>query len=69
MASAYQKRAHQQAIEWVQSRSVHNIVDDECCPDFSCCVPECFNNNRFERIAIANHYATEHGLPLIPLDS
>jgi len=22
---------------WVKGVSVHNEVDDECCPDFSCC--------------------------------
>lgn len=69
MATAYQKRAHQQSVEWANGRSVHNIIDDECCPDFSCCTPSCFINDRFERIRIANEYAVEHDLPTIPLDS
>ena len=69
MATAYQKRAHQQCVEWAQGKSVHNVVDDECCPDFSCCVPECYNNDRFDRIRVANDYAKAHKLPLIPLDS
>ena len=26
-----------QLENWLQGISKHNIVDDECCPDFSCC--------------------------------
>jgi hypothetical protein len=25
---------------WLAGNSVHNPDTDECCPDFSCCVPE-----------------------------
>src|SRR5688572_28939536 len=25
---------------WVDGNPVHNTLKDECCPDFSCCVPE-----------------------------
>lgn len=25
---------------WVDGESVHNNARDECCPDFSCCIPE-----------------------------
>lgn len=29
-----------QLEQWVQGNPVHNDVDGECCPDFSCCKPE-----------------------------
>lgn len=36
----YKERCEQQLADWVQGNSIHNTVDDECCPDFSCCRPE-----------------------------
>ena len=30
----------EQLRRWVGGESVHNDQRDECCPDFSCCVPE-----------------------------
>lgn len=30
---------YNQLVAWIEGRSEHNKVDDECCPDFSCCVP------------------------------
>ena len=30
----------------------HNLVDDECCPDFSCCVPSLFESKRREEVEI-----------------
>ena len=32
-----EKRIQFQLDEWVKGNSIHNHVDDECCPDFSCC--------------------------------
>lgn len=34
------KRAELQVEEWVKGNSQHNYIDNECCPDFSCCKPE-----------------------------
>jgi len=48
-ASAYQERARLQALEWAGGNPRHNMVDDECCPDFSCCVPEMFTEDGTER--------------------
>ncbi len=36
-AIAYSGRCEAQLQEWVAGRAVHNAVDNECCPDFSCC--------------------------------
>lgn len=36
---SYKERCEAQLKAWVEGDSQHNQVDDECCPDFSCCVP------------------------------
>lgn len=33
----YLDRCAAQLEDWVKGNSKHNTVDDECCPDFSCC--------------------------------
>ena len=33
----YKNRSNNQLNNWVNGLSLHNDVDDECCPDFSCC--------------------------------
>jgi len=33
----YKKRLDKQTNDWLNGKSNHNNVDDECCPDFSCC--------------------------------
>lgn len=35
--SAYGKRLYAQLMEWLAGRPIHNPIDNECCPDFSCC--------------------------------
>ncbi len=34
---SYKIRTYKQLHEWVNGNSIHNTIDDECCPDFSCC--------------------------------
>lgn len=36
----YKERCSNQLEEWVKGNPIHNIQDNECCPDFSCCNPE-----------------------------
>ena len=36
----YADRVKQQGEEWAKGNSYHNDIDNECCPDFSCCKPE-----------------------------
>ncbi len=38
--NTYKKRCTHQLNEWVKDESIHNNVDNECCPDFSCCTPD-----------------------------
>ena len=33
----YVKRTYEQLLHWMNGVSIHNRVDDECCPDFTCC--------------------------------
>jgi len=40
--SNHKGRANSQLAEWVKGNPIHNLIDDECCPDFSCCKPESF---------------------------
>jgi hypothetical protein len=30
-------RSYEQLILWMDGISLHNKIDDECCPDFTCC--------------------------------
>lgn len=48
--SPYQSRVIRQTMLWVNGISEHNRVEDECCPDFSCCHPECFDTDQARRV-------------------
>lgn len=56
----YQLRAVRQSEQWAYGRAVHNAIDDECCPDFSCCVPRLFEQDRAKRVAEHNAYCERH---------
>lgn len=30
-----------QLRSWLKGKPRHNMETNECCPDFSCCIPEC----------------------------
>lgn len=45
----YYSRAKNQGLKWINGISEHNNIDDECCPDFSCCVPELFETDPEKR--------------------
>jgi len=36
----YIGRMQEQLEEWVDGNPIHNQVEDECTPDFSCCNPD-----------------------------
>lgn len=38
----YHERCRLQCLAWAEGRPQHNTVDDECCPDFSCCQSDLF---------------------------
>lgn len=54
----YQGRVHAQTLAWAQGRPYHNDIDDECTPDFSCCIPDLFTKDETERW---RHYHDQHG--------
>lgn len=61
----YQQRAIEQGRNWVNGESYHNRTDDECCPDFSCCMPTLFERDRAKRVETYNAWARRHGFPQI----
>lgn len=52
----YRDRVVGQLMLWVNGKSLHNTVDDECCPDFSCCFPDMFEADRAVRSARMKAY-------------
>jgi hypothetical protein len=47
----YKSRTLKQCYEWVNGNSIHNFIDNECCPDFSCCViPSNYKNDHQSRL-------------------
>lgn len=49
MNQSYQERCKSQMLKWAMGQPYHNNIDDECCPDFSCCVPDLFEQNADKR--------------------
>ena len=39
IGKTYKSRVKCQTNYWLNGKSIHNHIDDECCPDFSCCKP------------------------------
>lgn len=37
---SYRRRSDEQLAQWLEGDPRHNDVDEECCPDFSCCQPD-----------------------------
>lgn len=35
--TGYTIRCYEQLVDWMDGISKHNHIDDECCPDFTCC--------------------------------
>lgn len=47
----YEDRAKAQMLAWAQGRPYHEPVNEECCPDFSCCHPKLFTTDSAARWA------------------
>lgn len=47
---AYHERARVQALKWAMGQPYHNNIDDECCPDFSCCHPDLFEKKSIKTL-------------------
>jgi hypothetical protein len=59
------QRVYEQGQKWVNGNPQHNTVDDECCPDFSCCNSNLFEPDRTKRVAEFNEWAQENGVPTL----
>lgn len=62
-------RVRAQGIEYVKGNPQHNPVDDECCPDFSCCSPEIFEQDQVVRLHIVNTTNMSIGIEPISLET
>lgn len=45
----YKERVNRQTLSWAMGRPYHDKITDECCPDFSCCIPDLFNEDAADR--------------------
>jgi hypothetical protein len=45
-----------QLNKWVEGEFTHNTERDECCPDFSCCCPDTFVQDKEVRIKFRDAY-------------
>lgn len=60
IGDTYTERSQHQLQEWVRGNPIHNEQDNECCPDFSCCIPELLQvEDERKRFAIAVANADE----------
>ena len=48
--NTYKERTIYTSLLWVNGKPTHNHIDDECCADFSCCVPNCFTEDKEKRM-------------------
>lgn len=55
---SYKDRVKQQTLAWAMGKPYHNSIDDECCPDFSCCKPDLFEQDAEKRW---QYYHSQHG--------
>jgi hypothetical protein len=50
-----------QLLLWVNGISRHNNITNECCPDFSCCSPELFEEDEAKRRARLIRFLSKSG--------
>lgn len=62
--STYKKRCNYQIEEWVKGNSIHNDIDDECCPDFSCCRPDLLQPEEIRKTFAALNPEQQEGMLL-----
>jgi hypothetical protein len=55
----YIYRKYEQLIDWMNGKSKHNYIDDECCPDFTCCTNIIPDNKEAKQI-VYNFFMEEN---------
>lgn len=64
MATEYQMNCLGQLKDWVNGDCHHSYTPghgEECCPEFSCCYPDMFEQDRAKRVERYNQYAKQIG--------
>ncbi len=61
----YLENAQKQGLAWVNGNSYHCEKNNECTPDFSCCMPKLFTRDRNKRLSEYNAWAAEKGFPTV----
>ena len=54
----YQKRYKKRLRLWVEGKPIH--LDDQCLPDFSCCMPELLAPKEERELFIKLYFAGKH---------
>jgi hypothetical protein len=60
--TAYRKAVLAQTEAWVNGFSYHSQETNECCPDFSCCVPDMFEKDASKRADRLQDLQQQYGL-------
>ncbi len=55
-------RMNHQLETWAEGESLHNDVDHQCCPDFSCCHPHLASNIRTRQLFVESLAIKDVGL-------
>lgn len=58
MNQQYKERVKAQTLKWAMGQPHHNKIDNECCPDFSCCYLDMFEKDEAKRW---KYYHDKHG--------
>jgi hypothetical protein len=57
--SGYIIRCYKQLVDWMNGISKHNEIDDECCPDFTCCANILSDDKNAKKI-VYDHFMEQH---------
>ena len=56
----YVKRTYEQLLHWMNGVSLHNHIDDECCPDFTCCT-NILPDDQDAKKLVFEHFMEQYG--------
>ena len=57
--SGYIIRCYEQLVDWMNGISKHNEIDDECCPDFTCCA-NILSDDKDSKKLVYDHFMEQH---------
>lgn len=53
------ERSYDQLVDWMNGISRHNEIDDECCPDFTCCA-NILPDDKDAKKLVYDHFMENH---------